>query len=115
MATNFSSIPILDYSLLGSPETRPEFVSQLLNALTNVGFFYLSNTPISKSDLIEKVVSYAPRFFDLPDEEKEPFRQLLREKREADLRGARKLAKSVGQDVKHVSDKIHSMVLNLFA
>ena len=51
----------------------------------------------------------------LPDEEKEPFRQLLREKREADLRGARKLAKSVGQDVKHVSDKIHSMVLNLFA
>ena len=48
----------------------------------------------------------------LSEEEKEPFRQLLREKREAEFRGARKLAKSVGQDVKHVSDKVHSMVFS---
>ena len=48
----------------------------------------------------------------LPEEEKEPFRQLLREKREVELKGSRKLAKSVGQDVKHVSDKVHSMVFS---
>ena len=46
----------------------------------------------------------------LPEEEKEPFRQLLREKREVELKGSRKLAKSVGQDVKHTTDKINSMV-----
>ena len=46
----------------------------------------------------------------LPNEEKEPFRQLLREKREAEQKGARKLAKSVGQDVKHVADKVNSLV-----
>ena len=65
MATDFSSIPILDYTLLASPETRAEFVSQLLAALTNVGFFYLSNAPIFRSGLVTKVVDYAPKFFDL--------------------------------------------------
>lgn len=76
MATNFSSIPILDYALLASSQTRDEFVSQLLNALTNVGFFYLSNSPIVRSGLIEKVVTYVPKFFDLPDEEKESIRMV---------------------------------------
>lgn len=76
MATNFSSIPILDYDLLASPKTRPEFVAQLLNALTNVGFFYLSNSPVAHSDIIDKVIAYAPRFFDLPDDEKERIRMI---------------------------------------
>ncbi|KAI0694266.1 Clavaminate synthase-like protein [Cytidiella melzeri] len=76
MATNFSIIPVLDYRLLTSPNTRPEFVSQLLNALTNVGFFYLSNSPVANSDIIDKVISYAPRFFDLPEGEKERIRMV---------------------------------------
>ena len=76
MATNFSSIPILDYGQLKSPETRPQFISQLLNALTNVGFFYLSNTPVLNSDIIDKLIDYTPKFFDLPQEEKERIRMV---------------------------------------
>ncbi|KAI0088096.1 hypothetical protein BDY19DRAFT_994506 [Irpex rosettiformis] len=76
MTTNFSAVPILDYSQLVSPETRPEFISQLLNALTNVGFFYLSNTPVLNSDITDKIIDYAPKFFDLPEEEKERIRMV---------------------------------------
>lgn len=76
MATNFSSIPILDYNLLTSPKSRSIFVSELLNALINVGFFYLSNTPIASSPVADKVVEYAPQFFDLPNEEKERIRMI---------------------------------------
>lgn len=76
MATNFSSIPILDYTQLKSPVTRPEFISQLLNVLTNVGFFYLSNTPVLNSDISDKIIEYTPRFFDLPQEEKERIRMV---------------------------------------
>jgi isopenicillin N synthase-like dioxygenase len=76
MATNFSEIPFLDYNLLTTDETRSDFVSQLLKALTTVGFFYLCNSPITNSDLIDKVIDYAPRFFDLPDEEKERIRMV---------------------------------------
>ena len=75
MATDFSSIPILDFSLVSNPSTRPDFISQLQNALVNVGFFYLSNTPISKED-IDAVIDYAPRFFDLPEAEKERIRMV---------------------------------------
>lgn len=76
MATNFQSVPILDYGLLSSPDTRSQFVSELLNALTNVGFFYLSNTPVAKSELIDAIISYVPRFFDLPDTEKDRIRMV---------------------------------------
>jgi len=76
MATNFSSIPILDYNLLTAPKTRSVFVSELLNALINVGFFYLSNTPITSSPVTDKVVEYAPQFFNLPEEEKERIRMI---------------------------------------
>lgn len=76
MATNFSSIPILDYTQLKSPETRPEFISQLLNVLINVGFFYLSNTPVLDSEISDKIIEYTPRFFDLPQEEKEKIRMV---------------------------------------
>ena len=75
MATNFSAIPILNYSLVSDAATRPEFVSQLQHALVNVGFFYLSNTPVPKED-IDAVIDYAPRFFDLPTEEKERIRMV---------------------------------------
>ena len=76
MATHFSTIPILDYTLLKSPQTRPEFISKLLNVLINVGFFYLSNTPVLSSDISDKIIDYAPQFFDLPPEEKERIRMV---------------------------------------
>ncbi|KIP09459.1 hypothetical protein PHLGIDRAFT_102892 [Phlebiopsis gigantea 11061_1 CR5-6] len=75
MATNFSSIPILDYSLLSDPTTRPQFISQLQNALTNVGFYYLTNHPVPQDD-VDAAIAFAPRFFDLPVEEKERIRMI---------------------------------------
>lgn len=71
----FSTVPILNYSSLSDPTTRPQFISELQNALINVGFFYLSNPPVKPED-VEAVISYAPRFFDLPTEEKERIRMI---------------------------------------
>lgn len=65
MASNFSSIPILDFSEAQSPTTREKFLSDLRHALVNVGFFYLTNHSIPEglqSELGEK----ATQFFDLP-------------------------------------------------
>ncbi|TCD64837.1 hypothetical protein EIP91_003585 [Steccherinum ochraceum] len=69
MAANFSSVPILDYSLSRNPDTRPEFVRQLRHALIYVGFLYLSNTTVARED-IDAVIDYCPRVFDIPDEAK---------------------------------------------
>lgn len=55
-----------------------------------------------------------PAFKNLSPEEQEPILQLVREKREAELKGTRKLAKSVGQDVRHASDKVHKLVRTSF-
>ncbi|EKM54796.1 uncharacterized protein PHACADRAFT_258899, partial [Phanerochaete carnosa HHB-10118-sp] len=75
MATNFSSIPIVDYSLASNPETKPQLLTALRNAVTNVGFFYLKNHTISEAEL-DAVVAYCPRFFELPAEEKERIRMV---------------------------------------
>ena len=75
MTTNFSSIPILDFSLARDPAAKPQFLEELRNALTNVGFYYLKNHTIPKED-IDAIVSYVPRFFDLPEEEKERLRMV---------------------------------------
>lgn len=40
-----------------------------------MGFYYLKNHPIPQEDL-EAVAAYAPRFFELPDEEKERIRMV---------------------------------------
>ncbi|KAK7456369.1 hypothetical protein VKT23_010617 [Stygiomarasmius scandens] len=74
---NFSSIPILDYSLTTSsdPADKANFISQLQNALINVGFLYLSNTSsVVEEGVIEGLISYIPRLFDLPQEEKDKIR-----------------------------------------
>ena len=73
--TNFSSIPVLDYSLLSSPATRPTFIAQLQHALINVGFLYLSNHTVPAST-IDTLISYIPRLFALPQEEKERVRMV---------------------------------------
>ena len=75
MATNFSSIPVLDYSLASDPAIKPQFLAELRNAIANVGFFYLKNHTISQAEL-DAVVAYCPRFFELPTEEKERIRMV---------------------------------------
>ena len=65
----FSEIPILDISLARSPETKPEFLVQLRDALLNVGFLYIKNVGIDQ-DLYDRVCEAGIKFFDLPDEEK---------------------------------------------
>ncbi|KAL1704298.1 hypothetical protein EV121DRAFT_206054 [Schizophyllum commune] len=63
---NFSNVPLLDYSAALDPARRPSFLLQLRHALINVGFLYLSNAPVDTAPLL----SYIPRFFVLPSEEK---------------------------------------------
>ncbi|KDR66376.1 hypothetical protein GALMADRAFT_1158917 [Galerina marginata CBS 339.88] len=70
---DFSSVPILDYSLLDSPDGRPRFLDQLRHALINVGFLYLSNHPVSQTD-IDQLISYIPKLFALPQEAKDKIR-----------------------------------------
>ncbi|EDR00363.1 uncharacterized protein LACBIDRAFT_314347 [Laccaria bicolor S238N-H82] len=73
IASDFSSIPILDYSLLDSPSQRPKFIAQLQHALINVGFLYLSNHPVSTTD-IDSLTQYIPKLFALPQEAKDKIR-----------------------------------------
>lgn len=73
MAANFSSVPVLDYSLLSDPTTRPDFIHQLQHALINVGFLYLSNPPVAREDL-DAVIDYCPHLFDIPQDAKEKVR-----------------------------------------
>lgn len=69
-ASSFSSIPILDYSLLSTPKGRAGFIEQLRHALVHVGFLYLANAPVSQEDT-NALIEYTPRLFDLPQEEKD--------------------------------------------
>ena len=73
MAANFSTVPVLDWSLLSNSSTRPEFIQQLQQALINVGFLYLSNPPVARED-IDAVIEYCPRLFDISQEAKEKLR-----------------------------------------
>jgi len=68
--TDFSSIPILDYSLLDSPDDRPHFIAQLRHALINVGFLYLSNHPVAQKD-VDQLIDYIPKLFLLPQDAKD--------------------------------------------
>ncbi|KAJ3740716.1 hypothetical protein DFH05DRAFT_1404782 [Lentinula detonsa] len=68
---NFQTIPTLDYSLTADPDSRAQFISQLRSVIINVGFLYLSNTPVDR-DLISKLKHECiPRLFGLPQEEKD--------------------------------------------
>ncbi|KAJ8078331.1 hypothetical protein PM082_000538 [Marasmius tenuissimus] len=69
---NFSSIPVIDLSLSADPEKKPQFLSQLQDALINVGFLYLKNTDsIVEDRVVDEVKAYLPKFFGLPQEEKD--------------------------------------------
>ena len=67
---DFSSIPILDYSLLNSPLVRTSSITQLRHTLVNVRFLYLSNHTVSQTD-IDLLIDYIPKLFALPQEEKD--------------------------------------------
>jgi hypothetical protein len=47
---DFSTIPVLDYSLVTNDGgvNKGKFVDELRHALVNVGFLYLSNAPVDK-------------------------------------------------------------------
>jgi isopenicillin N synthase-like dioxygenase len=70
---NFTSVPILNYALLSSPDTRALFISQLRHALIDVGFLYLEHSPVSEP-LIDAVIAYLPRVFALPQARKDALR-----------------------------------------
>jgi isopenicillin N synthase-like dioxygenase len=70
---NFTSIPILNYALLSSADTRAVLVRQLQHALIDVGFLYLEHTPVA-STLFDEVIAYLPRVFSLPQERKDALR-----------------------------------------
>ena len=73
--TDFSSVPILDYSLLNSPLEKTSFITQLRHALINVGFLYLSNHSVSQVD-IDLLTNYIPKLFALPQEAKDKIRMV---------------------------------------
>ncbi|EKM54798.1 uncharacterized protein PHACADRAFT_258905, partial [Phanerochaete carnosa HHB-10118-sp] len=75
MATNFSSIPVLDYALASDASTKPQLLVALRNALTNVGFFYLKSHTVP-SECIDAAVAFCPRLFDLPAAERERIRMV---------------------------------------
>ncbi|KDN49734.1 hypothetical protein RSAG8_01799, partial [Rhizoctonia solani AG-8 WAC10335] len=69
--SSFEEIPVLDWSLLsGGSESKAKFISQLRSAMTEVGFLYLLNPPID-DHLVQSVIDYAPKLFDLPQETKD--------------------------------------------
>lgn len=72
---DFSSIPILDYSLVSSsqPGDREAFINQLRHALINVGFLYLKNHSVPQS-IVDRLIGSIPKLFDLPQEAKDKIR-----------------------------------------
>lgn len=69
--SGFEEIPVLDWSLVSAgPESRAKFISQLRSAMTEVGFLYLLNPPIEEH-VVQSVIDYAPKLFDMPQETKD--------------------------------------------
>lgn len=66
---SFTSIPVLDVSRASDPATKAEFLSDLRNALIEVGFFYIKNVGIP-DELFQTVIEQGRAFFDIPEEEK---------------------------------------------
>ena len=69
MEDEFTEVPVVDYSLSQNPATKPEFLSQLRNAVVNVGFFYLNNHPIPE-DVQRAALEQSDAFFSMPLQKK---------------------------------------------
>ncbi|TFK20751.1 iron/ascorbate oxidoreductase [Coprinopsis marcescibilis] len=65
---DFTSIPLLDFSLALSQTTKSLFISQLQHALINVGFIYLSNHPVLPHT--SRLLPFIPKLFTLTQEQK---------------------------------------------
>ncbi|CAK3767128.1 2-oxoglutarate-dependent dioxygenase DIN11 [Lecanosticta acicola] len=65
----FQEIPVLDLSKARSPETKSDFLKDLLDALLTVGFLYIKNTGIPQ-ETFDRVCEEGIKFFDLPEAEK---------------------------------------------
>jgi isopenicillin N synthase-like dioxygenase len=66
---NMSEIPILDLSLADSPEQRPKLLTQLHNALFNVGFLYIKNHGVPETT-VSNLTDLLPTLFNIPAESK---------------------------------------------
>jgi isopenicillin N synthase-like dioxygenase len=68
---DFDSIPLIDFGAMhgGTPEAKRRVASQIRDACTNVGFFYVANHGVPQ-ELISEMFAECPRFFDLPLERK---------------------------------------------
>ncbi|KAI9571715.1 hypothetical protein HD554DRAFT_2203286 [Boletus coccyginus] len=66
---SFSIVPVLDFTLTNDRAHKPEFIDQLRHALVNVGFLYLKNHTVPQK-VIDDLIGYIPRLFDLPQDEK---------------------------------------------
>lgn len=69
----FTSIPILNLDQARNPKTKPEFLSELRDALLQVGFCYISQTGLPP-ELVQQVKDETFKFFNedvLPFPEKE--------------------------------------------
>ncbi|KZT54393.1 Clavaminate synthase-like protein [Calocera cornea HHB12733] len=73
----FSEIPTLDWDLIASgvPSDRQQFLADLRHAIVNVGFMYLSRSPVPLP-LVDQLVAYIPELFALPMEEKKAISML---------------------------------------
>jgi isopenicillin N synthase-like dioxygenase len=64
----FDHLPVLDLDEAHNPRTKPQFMNALLDAVVNVGFFYLKNTiPASIED---EMVQKSIELLNLPLQEK---------------------------------------------
>lgn len=62
---NFTNLPILNMALAQCPQTKPQFLSELRDALVRVGFFYLTNHQLP-DDVQQEAMQQAGAFFALP-------------------------------------------------
>ena len=69
MATAFTTLPIVDYSALHQPSSKPTELSKLKNAIFDVGFLYLVNTGLES--LVAEMHALTPSLFELEQQVKE--------------------------------------------
>ncbi|KAI4861005.1 Clavaminate synthase-like protein [Hypoxylon rubiginosum] len=66
MSTAFSEIPIIDLSQADDESTKPDLLSSLRYALTEVGFLYVSNHDVPTT-VVDGLVKILPTLFELED------------------------------------------------
>lgn len=106
MAGDFSSIPTIDFALSTSSATRPQFLSELRDAILNVGFFYLKTQPIPEH-VQQGLLDQAIKFFDLPAEKKQ----------EVDIINSKHFLGYIGQEAtlsKSTADRREIYTVNTF-